>query len=363
MKRKLFIVLILGVLLMALVGCKQSTGENPKQTKNESSQTNTVRDVKFLENGIAFDLPTKWKENQGRNLDIYRPVPEENVTGQIDISFIPDETIDKGQNLNKELEKHLETRNELEIQKVKAKLAGLYTEFKEVCTIVTLDKSKPAGKIQKELLGKYENKELLGQEGNFEFYLLYNNKPATSGLTEKSRQAYAGVHGELKAFKGLIKTFKPVSREEELSKYKKVEFATKTLADQEINSSIFKDNKLTMINIWATFCEPCIAEMPDLQKLSEEVKSEKVNVLGVVSDTPDADTEELAKTILAKKGVKYTNIIPDEQIVNNLLNNISAVPTTLFVDSEGNIVGDLVIGSRSKEEYKNEIQARLKSIE
>ncbi|MEG6522550.1 TlpA family protein disulfide reductase [Desulfotomaculum sp. 1211_IL3151] len=360
MKRKMLTVLILGAILISLVGCNQSTGENSKQT-NKTDAARTV-DVKFIENGIEFNLPDKWKESQGKNIEIYRSVPEENITGQIDIRFISDETNAKGINLDKELKKQLEAKNELEIQKAKDNLIDLYREFKEVCTIVTLDKSRPEGEIQKDLFAKYENKDLLDKEGNFEFYLLFNNKPNTRGLTEKSKQAYEEVHGEIKAFKGLINTFRPVSKEEELSKYKKVEFRTKTLDNKEINSSIFKDSKLTMINVWATFCNPCIEELPDLQRLYEEVKGDKINVIGIVSDTPDSDNEELARKILSKAGVKYTNIIPDEQIVNSLLNNIVAVPTTLFVDSEGNIIGDLEIGSMDKEGYKKELQERLENM-
>ncbi|MCB8818047.1 TlpA family protein disulfide reductase [Desulfosporosinus sp. SRJS8] len=98
-----------------------------------------------------------------------------------------------------------------------------------------------------------------------------------------------------------------------------------------------------MINIWATYCEPCIEEMPDLQELHEEFKSEGVNLIGIVSDTPDEDNEALAKAIISKTGVQYTNIIPDETVINNVLSNISSVPTTLFVDSAGNIIRDLVV--------------------
>jgi len=103
--------------------------------------------------------------------------------------------------------------------------------------------------------------------------------------------------------------------------------------------------------------------MPELQKLYEEVKDEGIHVIGIVSDTPDVDNEELAKKILAKKVVKFDNIIPDERILDGILKDISGVPTTFFVDNEGNIIGEFIVGSKSIEEFKNEIQDRLKSIE
>ena len=207
--------------------------------------------------------------------------------------------------------------------------------------------SANAKQAQTKLSAKYEQKPLIGKKKN--------------GLSEKINNAYKGFYEGVQNLKSLIAANNPLAETEEESK-DTFEFKTITLDNKEIDSSIFKDNKLTMINIWATYCGPCISEMPDLQKLYEEVKSQNVNVVGVVLDTPDKDNEALAKKILAKQGVKYTNIIPDETLINNLFNDISAVPTTLFVDGKGNIIGEFVIGSRSKEEYKAEIKDRLKMI-
>ena len=336
-------------------------------TAEDETKIDTVKedikdvDVKLDENGIQFNLPGKWKENEGKNIDIYRPLPEENIAGQIEISYILDETIARGFAMKKEADKIPKTDEEA-IQKAVAELRELYKEFKELCIIVTIDTSKTEGKVQKELFSKYENKDLIGKVDNFEFYLLYNNKADVNGLSENSQKAYEEAYGEIKNFKSLITTYKPVSETEAVSK-NIVKFKTKTLEGKEIDSSIFKDSKLTMINVWGTFCTPCIAELSDLQKLSEEVKSQNVNVIGIVSDTPDKDNEELAKEILSKKGVTYTNIIPDETIINNILEKIALVPTTLFVDSEGNVVGDLIVGSKGTEEYKKEIVDRLKNIE
>ncbi|MBZ9621886.1 TlpA family protein disulfide reductase [Clostridium sp. FP2] len=366
MKRKFLTVLILAVFCVSMVACNKSTAEKSKQTKTETKKTDTVKkdkkevERKFEDLGIGFNLPDKWK-SKGRNIDVYATLPEENIGGQVIVSLILDETMDKAKKINKDSEKIPET-DKVKIKKVATELMDLTKEFKELCKIVNIDKSKTEGKVQKELFLKYKNKDLIGKEGNIEFYLLYNDKPDISGLSEKSKKAYEEIYGEINSFKSLIKTFKPVSEKEKLSKHKKVEFKTKTIDGKEIDSSIFKDSKLTMINIWATYCGPCIGEMPDLQKLYEEVKGEKINVIGLISDTPDEDNEELAKKILSKKGVKFTNIIPDESIKNSILKDVSGVPTTFFVDREGTIVGEFIVGTRGKEEYKKLIEDRLKNI-
>lgn len=142
----------------------------------------------------------------------------------------------------------------------------------------------------------------------------------------------------------------------------KIEFDTKTIDKKEISSDVFKDYKLTMVNIWATYCDPCIEEMPELEKLYQEMKEKNVNIMGVISDLPDFSDENVAIEILKTQGVTFSNIIPDESLQTGFLNTIEAVPTTVFVDSEGNIVGDPIMGSNSKEVYEKEIEKILKTL-
>ena len=52
----------------------------------------------------------------------------------------------------------------------------------------------------------------------------------------------------------------------------KITFTATDLKGAAVTSEIFSKNKVTMLNIWGTFCGPCIREMPDLAKLNEENK-------------------------------------------------------------------------------------------
>ncbi|MBB6713271.1 TlpA disulfide reductase family protein [Clostridium gasigenes] len=345
MRGKILTILMSGVLCISMVACTKSSNQTKKND----------------EVGVEFKHPDKWKSKQ-KNLDGYIEVPKENITSNMVISFIPYETMDKAKQLDKEADKIPET-DKAKLEEASKEIMDLTKEFKEICNIVLIDKSKSEGEIQKSLFSKFENKDLLGKEENLEWYLLYNDKPDTNGLSEKSKKDYEECFGEIAKFKSTIKTFKPISDKEKFEKIKKLEFKTKTLEGEEIDSSILKDNKLTMVNIWGTYCSPCIGEMPDIQNLYEEFKGEKVDVIGIVIDTPDKENEELAKKILSKQGVEFTNIIPNEGLKNTVLKDVSAVPMTFFVDSQGNIIGDFIQGTRDKEEYKKEIQDRLKNIE
>lgn len=114
-----------------------------------------------------------------------------------------------------------------------------------------------------------------------------------------------------------------------------------------IDSSIF-ENKYTLVNVWATNCRPCIIEMPDLQKIQENLGGDDFQVIGIISDTYVESEINLdaAKKIVGQTGVEYSNIIPNEHIIEEVLMHVQFVPTTFIVDSEGKFIGEMVYGLR-----------------
>ena len=112
------------------------------------------------------------------------------------------------------------------------------------------------------------------------------------------------------------------------------------------SEDIFAANKVTMINIWGTFCGPCVEEMPEIQKISEKYASQGAGVIGLVSDLPVGDDTNLADAmdIINTTGVKYLNIRAwdgSEEVLPSV-----AVPSTYFVDSEGRIIGEKIAGAK-----------------
>ena len=123
------------------------------------------------------------------------------------------------------------------------------------------------------------------------------------------------------------------------------------LDGNEIDDSVFKGKKLTMVNIWGTFCRPCIGEMPDLQKISEEYKDKDLQIIGMVCDIENKDDIvmiETAKEIVADIGVKYQNIVPSDSLNTAFLDSVTLVPLTLFLDENGEQIASYE-GSRSYE--------------
>ena len=113
------------------------------------------------------------------------------------------------------------------------------------------------------------------------------------------------------------------------------EFSAKTVEGEEISNDIFKNSKLTVVNVWGSWCGPCVQEIPELQKLSENMKDKNVNVIGIAQDAGSNFQE--VKEVLDKSKVTYQNIIPSGP-TEDFVMSLQAFPTTFFVDSQGKIV-------------------------
>lgn len=146
--------------------------------------------------------------------------------------------------------------------------------------------------------------------------------------------------------------------------FKAVDLSGKTVTDE-----IFAGKKLTMVNIWATFCSPCINEMPDLELLSKEYADKGFQIIGIVCDVSysgDGYNKELydsALDIVETTGVTYTNLLPSGSLDIIKLGEVYSVPETIFVDENGTVVGQSYIGSRGLDEWKEIVDGVLGSIE
>ena len=140
-----------------------------------------------------------------------------------------------------------------------------------------------------------------------------------------------------------------------------VTFEAADMEGNEVSSSIFSESKLTMFNVWATYCNPCLQEMPDLGELSGEYDSGEFQIIGVISDVQegaDQDTLDKASSLIEQTGADYPHLLLNESLYEAMLTEVTAVPTTFFFDSNGMVL-DTLVGSRDKDEWKEIIDALL----
>lgn len=145
-------------------------------------------------------------------------------------------------------------------------------------------------------------------------------------------------------------------------------FTTQDVNGSAVTQDIFKEHELTMVNVFTTWCSPCVGEMPDLEKLHQQMKDKNVGVIGVVLDVLNEKGEivdedlERAQLLVKETGVTYPVLLPDSTYFNNRLVGIEAVPETFFVDKNGNIVGESYSGSGGLEDWIEVVERELANL-
>ena len=136
--------------------------------------------------------------------------------------------------------------------------------------------------------------------------------------------------------------------------YQGISFETTDLDGNAVTAEeLFSQHKLTMINLWGTYCGPCIGEMPDLEILSQRLAEKDCAIVGVVVDVAgleDTARLETAREIIADTGVTYMNLLPWYTLMEDF--PAQFIPTSYFVNSEGQIVGEAAIGARGSDDYE-----------
>ena len=117
-----------------------------------------------------------------------------------------------------------------------------------------------------------------------------------------------------------------LSEQKKLSNYN-LQFKGVNTPDLNFNDS---KNKVIFINFWATWCPPCIAEMPAFQALYKKY-GQKITFLFVTNDDTKKITNFLTKNNLNLTVYQHISQLPDELEYNSL-------PTTFVIDKNGKII-------------------------
>ena len=120
-------------------------------------------------------------------------------------------------------------------------------------------------------------------------------------------------------------------------------FTAATLDGGSFTQEDIAAKDVTVINFWYTMCGPCIDEMPELEKFSEALP-DNVQVVTVCLD--GENDEESVKSILSEAGYEGVTLLSGDGDFKSICDNIQYTPTTVFVDTEGNLVGDAIIGGQ-----------------
>jgi len=151
------------------------------------------------------------------------------------------------------------------------------------------------------------------------------------------------THGEMAGFEFLNEP-RPLAR---------VEFS-----DSDGNPVMLDEfqGRFVLLNFWATWCAPCIVELPSLKRLSDEMGGDDFAVIAVSTDRKGIG---YAREFLAKRGIDAPAVYNDPTSLFAGANRVAVMPTTILIDPEGREIGRL---AGAAEWDSDDAQRLIKSV-
>lgn len=392
MKRKLFVTFVLVMAFILFAGaCQRKLPPEKSIPKSESETANEIHDPDTGEKigeapqidltvteeeaaqgwqvhtdiGFKYKLPSNWLEFQD-SLDQYNSGDpedkESSLSNGVFFDFMEASLIRRAREIMDDQSLSQEEKYGKLSSEVWSKSLTIFG--------VQLYKREAFDKLEKlEDLTSFTHNRVLATGDNLVHVVSWADKEDGKNLSTLDREIFNQLIGEVDALVGSIQVARPVSIDEIFGKIKKWTFNTLDLNGKEVDETVLGKAKLTMVNIWATWCGACEHEIPDISDLANtEFVDKNVQVLGIVVDvevgTDNEDGADTAKQMLSNANASYLNVMVNrENMYESLIKHVKAYPTTIFMDSSGNVVGSIIEGMRTKEEFLAAAEERLKMLD
>jgi thiol-disulfide isomerase/thioredoxin len=127
----------------------------------------------------------------------------------------------------------------------------------------------------------------------------------------------------------------------------------KDLDGKEVSFAQFQ-GKVVVVDFWATWCAPCVGEIPGYLRLQEKYGKDGLVVVGISLDEAGPDR---VKQFVTEKRMTYQVVMGDEK-VQALFGGLTVIPTTFLIDRTGEI-RDRKTGAVPAEEYERKVASVL----
>ena len=184
----------------------------------------------------------------------------------------------------------------------------------------------------------------IGKVGEYTFYLYMEgpNQDFINSINAAYVDEYTALAGLTDKTLAAFTCYEPVDKNAAFVG-SKVEFTTRDLDGNPVSSAdLFAQNEITLINIWATWCGPCVGELGELQQIHTRLQEKNCGILGLLTDN-DLDS---ARKLMSDNGITY----PVIQAPNNLYDLFPSeyIPTSVFVSRDGIILATPIVGAQVK---------------
>ncbi|MDA3941089.1 MAG: TlpA disulfide reductase family protein [Spirochaetia bacterium] len=118
------------------------------------------------------------------------------------------------------------------------------------------------------------------------------------------------------------------------------EFSAENLEGKQISLSSQK-GKVILLNLWATWCPPCRAEMPSMERLYQKLNDPNFTILAIATPTPPKETREKIIDFVDENGYTFPVLIDDSKEISYQYGS-GSIPTSWIIDAEGKVLARFV---------------------
>jgi len=131
------------------------------------------------------------------------------------------------------------------------------------------------------------------------------------------------------------------------------DFVLNDIDGNEVKLADF-EGKVLIVDFWATWCPPCVKEIPAFCELYRTYKDKGLVIVGISLDQFGI---EVVRTFAAKHKVPYQLVMGNQAVVN-AYGEFQSIPTTFVIDREGKVV-DVAVGDKPKSYFQEKIEGLL----
>lgn len=118
---------------------------------------------------------------------------------------------------------------------------------------------------------------------------------------------------------------------------------------------LLQNAELTVLNIWDPSCESCVDEMKAFSTISGQYSGKGVQIVGIVRGVTEKQDQD-ALAVITKTDAHYLQLLDTTELDQKILDQYTETPTTLFLNRDGELLGDVYTGAKDQAFWEQEIE-------